>query len=117
MDDDVLETLKHRLRDFAAARDWEQFHSPKNLTMALIAEAGELVEHFQWLSESQSEGLPRDKLAEIELELADMLIYLVRLADKLNIDLMAATHRKLTLNETKYPPGLVRGSAKKYTDY
>ncbi len=117
MDNDALEMLKQELRTFAAARDWEQFHSPKNLAMALIAEAGELVEHFQWLSERQSEELPRDKLEEIELELADILIYLVRLADKLNVDLAEATHRKLKLNDEKYPPGLVRGSAKKYSDY
>ena len=117
MDDDALEILKRKLRTFAAARDWDQFHSPKNLAMALIAETGELVEHFQWLSERQSEGLPRDKLDEIELELADILIYLVRLADKLNIDLVEATHKKLKLNDEKYPADLVHGSAKKYSDY
>lgn len=117
MENDALETLKQRLRDFAAARDWEQYHSPKNLTMALIAEAGELIEHFQWLSESQSGRLPRDELGKIELELADILIYLVRLADKLNVDLIAAAHKKLKLNENKYPADLVRGCAKKYTEY
>jgi NTP pyrophosphatase (non-canonical NTP hydrolase) len=83
----------------------------------LIAEAGELVEHFQWLSERESEELPRDKLEEIELELADILIYLVRLADKLNIDLVEATRKKLKLNDEKYPADLVHGSAKKYSDY
>jgi NTP pyrophosphatase (non-canonical NTP hydrolase) len=117
MENDALEILKQRLRTFAATRDWDQFHSPKNLVMALIAEAGELVEHFQWLSERESEELPRDKLEEIELELADILIYLVRLADKLNIDLVEATRKKLKLNDEKYPADLVHGSAKKYSDY
>jgi NTP pyrophosphatase (non-canonical NTP hydrolase) len=117
MENDTLETLRQRLRDFAAARDWDRYHSPKNLTMALIGEAGELIEHFQWLSESQSERLPRDKLEKVELELADILIYLVRLADKLNIDLITAANKKLKLNENKYPADLVRGCAKKYTEY
>lgn len=117
MGDDALEILKQKLRTFAAARDWEQFHSPKNLAMALIAEAGELVEHFQWLSERESEALPRDKLEEIELELADVLIYLVRLADKLNIDLIDAAQRKLLINDKRYPVDLVHGSPRKYSDY
>ncbi len=117
MDDDALETLKQELRNFAAVRGWEKFHSPKNLAMALIGEAGELVEHFQWLSERQSEELPRSKVEEIELELADVLIYLVRLADRLHVDLAAAAKKKLKLNDEKYPADLVHGSAKKYRDY
>ena len=112
-----IEQLKLRLREFAAARDWDQFHSPKNLSMALIAEAAELVEHFQWLTEAQSTNLKPDKLAEVEAELADIFIYLIRTADKLDIDLVAAAKKKIEHNEQKYPAEQVRGSAKKYTEY
>lgn len=113
----TIDQFKHALRDFAAARDWEQFHSPKNLSMALIAEAAELVEHFQWLTEEQSRALPADKLGEVELEMADIFTYLVRMADKLDIDLLAAAEKKLKMNDEKYPADVVRGSAKKYTEY
>jgi len=113
----ALESLKHRLRKFAADRDWDQFHSPKNLSMALIAEAAELVEHFQWLTEEQSAQLPADKLSEVEEELADILVYQIRTADKLDIDLIQAAKRKIDLNEKKYPADQVRGSSKKYTEY
>lgn len=116
-EEETLETLRHRLRKFASDRDWDQYHSPKNLSMALIAEAAELVEHFQWLTEEQSSNLPQKKLVEVEEELADILIYLVRAADKLDIDLMQAAVRKMDLNEKKYPASVVRGSAKKYTEY
>ena len=112
-----LNQLSERLRRFAEARDWEQFHSPKNLSMALIAECAELVEHFQWLSEAQSQTLPADKLAEVELEMADIQIYLLRLAERLGVDLLDAVERKIALNEQKYPADRVRGSAKKYTEY
>ena len=114
---DGLQRLKHRLRKFAAERDWDQFHSPKNLSMALIAEAAELVEHFQWLSEEQSGRLPAGKLQEVETEIADILVYLIRMADKLGVDLIAAAERKIDINEQKYPADRVRGSARKYTDY
>jgi NTP pyrophosphatase (non-canonical NTP hydrolase) len=113
----TLEQLKEKLRQFAAERDWDQFHSPKNLSMALIAEAAELVEHFQWLTEEQSRNLSPEKLAEIALELADIQIYLVRLADKLHIGLMESVDKKLELNAKKYPADKVRGSSKKYTEY
>jgi NTP pyrophosphatase (non-canonical NTP hydrolase) len=113
----TIEELRQQVRDFAVARDWEQFHSPKNLSMALIVEAAELVEHFQWLNAEQSQSLPEAKLAEVELELADIFIYLIRLADKLNIDLLSAANKKLKINAEKYPANTVRGSAKKYTDY
>jgi dCTP diphosphatase len=112
-----LEELRDRLRRFARNRDWDQFHSPKNLSMALIGEAAEIVEHFQWLTESQSSDIPQDKKLEIEDELADVLIYLVRLADKLDIDLLEAADRKIEKNESKYPEDQVRGSAKKYNEY
>jgi len=111
-----LEHIKTRLRDFAAERDWDQFHSPKNLAMALIVEAAELVEHFQWLTEEQSQTLPPDKLAEVEQEIADIQIYLIRLADKLGIDMEQAVSAKIELNEKKYPAEKVRGSAEKYSE-
>jgi len=112
-----LEEAKIRLREFAAERDWDQFHSPKNLAMALIVEAAELVEHFQWLKEEESAELRPDKLAEVELEIADIQIYLIRLADKLNVDLMKAVSSKIELNERKYPAEKARGSSMKYTEY
>jgi len=111
-----LNQIKTRLRDFAAERDWDQFHSPKNLAMALIVEAAELVEHFQWLTEAQSQTLPPDKLAEVEQEVADIQIYLIRLADKLGIDMEQAVNAKIELNEKKYPAEKVRGSAVKYNE-
>jgi len=114
---ETLDHLKTRLREFAVVRDWEQFHSPKNLAMALIVEAAELVEHFQWLTEEQSAALPPDKLAEVEQELADIQIYLIRLSDRLNIDLEQAVNAKIELNERRYPAEKVRGSAKKYTEF
>jgi dCTP diphosphatase len=114
---ETLDQLKTRLREFAVARDWEQFHSPKNLAMALIVESAELVEQFQWLTEEQSATLPPDKLAEVEQELADIQIYLIRLADRLNIDLEQAVDAKIALNERRYPVEKARGSAKKYTEF
>ena len=111
-----LEQIKTRLREFAAERDWDQFHSPKNLAMALIVEAAELVEHFQWLTEEQSQTLPPKKLAEVEQEIADIQIYLIRLADKLGVDMEKAVNAKIELNEKKYPAEKVRGRAVKYND-
>lgn len=108
-----LDEIKQRLRDFARARDWEQFHAPKNLAMALIAEAGELVEHFQWLTSEQSQRLTPAQQAAVEQELADVLLYLVRLADVLGVDLLAAASRKIALNDKKYPAAEVRGRADK----
>ena len=112
-----LEKLKLQLRRFAEERDWEQFHSPKNLSMALSVEISEVVEHFQWLTEEQSQNLPQDKLEDAAAELADTLIYLIRLADKLKIDLLAAAQNKLEVNEQKYPVGKAKGIAKKYTEF
>lgn len=114
---DALEQIKIRLREFASDRDWDQFHSPKNLAMALIVESAELVEHFQWMKEEESASISPDKLAEVEQELADIQIYLIRLVDKLNIDLLSAVDKKITLNEKKYPVERVQGSSKKYTEY
>ena len=112
-----LNELRDKLRAFARERDWDQFHSPKNLSMALAAEAAELLEHFQWLSEAQSAQLPPQKMAEVELELADIFLYLIRAADKLNVDLMAVAEKKIVLNAQKYPADKVRGSSKKYNEY
>lgn len=114
---DDLEELRQRLADFAAARDWDQFHAPKNLAMALIAECAELVEHFQWLTEEQSTTLTPAKIAAVRLELADILIYLVRISDKLNIDLLAATRDKIAINEERYPAEKVRGDARRASEY
>jgi dCTP diphosphatase len=112
-----LDKIKLRLRRFADERDWDQFHSPKNLAMALIVEAAELVEHFQWLTEKQSQTLPADKLTEVEQEIADIQIYLIRLADKLGVDIEKAVNAKIKLNEKKYPAEKVRGKAGKYNEY
>lgn len=112
-----LETLRDVLRDFAKERDWDQYHTPKNLSMALIAEAAELVEHFQWVNGEQSHLLDEKTRLSVEEELADILIYLVRISDKLGMDLYAAVKRKIGINEEKYPADKVRGSAKKYTEY
>lgn len=111
-----LDTLKQRIREFADARDWNQFHSPKNLSMALSVEVAEIVEHFQWLTEEQSKNLPQNKLDEVKAELADTFIYLIRIADKLDIDLFSATINKIAVNEQKYPVEKARGNAKKYTE-
>ena len=112
-----LEQLRVRLAEFAADRDWGRFHSPKNLSMALIAEAAELVEHFQWLTEEQSRGLDADKLEAVRLELADVLIYVVRTADLLSIDLIAAADDKIRINERRYPADRVRGDARRASEY
>lgn len=114
---DELAGLRDRLREFARARDWEQFHTPKNLSMALIAEAAELVEHFQWLTPEQSAELPPEKLAAVRHELADILVYLVRIADKLNVDLLAAAEEKMAVNEHRYPADRVRGDARRTAEY
>ncbi len=114
---DSLEILRQRLAEFARARDWEQFHSPKNLSMALIAEAAELVEHFQWLTEEQSYQLSDGKRQEVAMELADILIYLIRTADRLDVNLIAAAQEKIQHNETRYPVEKVRGSARRAEEY
>jgi NTP pyrophosphatase (non-canonical NTP hydrolase) len=112
-----FDRIKKQVRQFVVERDWDQFHSPKNLSMALIVEAAEMVEHFQWLTEEQSSNLSPEKLAEVEQELADIQVYLISLAEKLKLDLIAAVEKKLVLNAQKYPAEQVRGSSKKYTEY
>ena len=112
-----LEALRDCLREFAAEREWDQYHTPKNLSMALIAEAAELVEHFQWVEGERSHLLAEKTRQSVEEEVADILIYLVRIADKLDIDLYRAAERKIGINEKKYPADKVRGGARKYTEY
>ena len=111
-----FEFIKTRLRRFAKDRDWEQFHSPKNLSMALIAEAAELIEHFQWLTEEQSYNLGADKLQEVSEEIADIQVYIILLSDKLGINLLEAVKNKMAINEQKYPVDKAKGNAKKYTE-
>ena len=111
-----LQRLRDALRDFAAARDWDQFHSPKNLAMALSVEAGELLEIFQWLTEAQSRNRSPEVLAAAGEEVADVLLYLIRLCDQLGIDPVAAADRKMLANAAKYPVDKARGNSKKYTE-
>ena len=112
---DSVSELQNTLRGFAAERDWAQFHTPKNLAMALVAEVGELVEHFQWLTPQQAFDVASDpsKVDAVADELADVLIYLVRLADVLSVDLIAAAASKIADNAKRYPADQVRGSAEK----
>jgi NTP pyrophosphatase (non-canonical NTP hydrolase) len=113
MSDPLLE-LRDALRAFAAERDWDQFHSPRNLATALAVEAAELLEPFQWLTDEQSRCLPPETRAAVEEELADVLLYLLRLADKLDVDLLQAARAKILRNAEKYPVAKSRGSSRKY---
>jgi dCTP diphosphatase len=115
MANDTLTQLRDVLRMFAAERDWDQFHTPKNLATALSVEAAELLEHFQWLTDDQSRNLPGGTKQAVAEEMADVLLYLVRLADKLDVDLGDAARRKIELNAAKYPVELARGNAMKHT--
>lgn len=117
MPTDSLDRLNERLLRFARERDWEQFHSPKNLVMALAGECGELIEHFQWLSEAQSADLPPEKRQAVAEEMADILIYLIRLAERLGVDLIAAAYDKIAINEARYPAHKVRGDARRASEY
>lgn len=112
----TLAGLRDALRQFAAARDWQQFHTPKNLAMALSVEAGELLEHFQWLTAEQSARLDARRKRIVADEIADVLLYLTRLADVLEIDPLAAARRKIRENARKYPVDRARGNARKYSE-
>jgi NTP pyrophosphatase (non-canonical NTP hydrolase) len=116
MSESDLGALAARLREFAKARDWEQFHAPKNLAMALAVEAAELMEPFQWRSAAESETLDEATRDAVALELADVLLYTVRLADRLGIDLHAAACRKLAINELRYPADKAHGNSRKYSE-
>jgi NTP pyrophosphatase (non-canonical NTP hydrolase) len=113
---DPLVALRDALRAFAAERDWDQFHSPRNLAAALAVEAAELLEPFQWLTDEQSRDLSPESRAAVEQEMADVLLYLVRLADKLGVDLERAARAKIALNAQKYPVEKARGSNRKYDE-
>ena len=114
MPPDALLELRDAMRRFAAERDWDRFHTPKNLAMALSGGAGELIEHFQWLTAEESASLPAPVREEVALEMADVLLYLVRLGDVLGIDLAEAARRKIAINAQRYPVERVRGRAVKY---
>ena len=109
-----VDGLQHRLRAFANARDWERYHSPKNLAMALASEVGELVDIFQWLTEEESRDLSDDNRLRATEEIADILIYLLRLGDRLEVDFQKTILEKIELNERKYPVDLAKGNAVKY---
>ncbi len=112
-----LNSLRDQIRAFVAERDWDQFHTPKNLATALSVEAAELLEPFQWLNTGAPAELDDRKRLAVRQEMADVLIYLIRLADKLDVDLIAAAEEKLAHNQAKYPAGKVRGDARKYSEY
>lgn len=114
---DSLDTLRQRIREFAVDRAWERYHTPKNLVMALSVEASELLEPFQWLSEEQSLQLNPSQHEAVRQEIADVLIYLTRLADLLEIDLLDAAADKLAINARKYPIEKAHGNALKYSDF
>ncbi len=114
---DPFKQLRDAMDQFATERDWDQFHSPKNLAMALTVEAAELQECFQWLTEAQSQELDEKQLTAVRDEIADVQLYLVRLAGKLNVDIEAACRAKIEKNAKKYPAEQVKGSAKKYTNF
>lgn len=111
-----LHDLATRLDSFAKEREWQQFHSPKNLASALVVEAGELLEHFQWLTEQQSRTLSPEKRGAVAAEAADVLLYLIQLSSAVGIDLIASAYAKLEQNESKYPVELARGTSKKYDE-
>ena len=114
---DSLASLRERINTFVNERDWAQFHSPKNLAMAMIVEAAELVEHFQWQTEQQSRALTAEKREQVSHELADTFVYLLCIAEVLDIDLIQAANAKIDLNAKKYPVEQSRGSNAKYTAY
>ena len=113
----TLQELKRRMAEFVRERDWEQFHTPKNLSMSIAIEAAELMEHFQWLTVEQSKSLEADALQEIGEELADIVIYALSLSNTLGLDLSHTVLAKMEKNIRKYPSDKVRGKAHKYTWY
>ena len=115
--DDSLANLREKINAFVTERDWAQFHSPKNLAMAMIVEAAELVEQFQWDTPQESQQLSAEKREAVSHELADTFVYLLRIAEVLQIDLIQAANEKIALNALKYPVEKAKGSNAKYTDY
>lgn len=114
---DSIDALRTRVNQFVEARDWAQFHSPKNLAMAMIVEAGEVVEHFQWMTEEGSRHLDAETTEQVGQELSDTFVYLLRIAEVCGIDLIEAANKKIDLNAKKYPIDKVKGSNAKYTKY
>jgi dCTP diphosphatase len=114
---DSLEHLRATINAFVAERDWAQFHTPKNLAMAMIVEAAELVEQFQWDTPQESQNLTPEKREAVAHELADTFVYLLRLAEVLDIDLIDASNKKIAINAIKYPADKAKGSNAKYTEY
>ncbi|WP_019898208.1 nucleotide pyrophosphohydrolase [Methylotenera mobilis] len=114
---DSLDALRARVNNFVSERDWAQFHSPKNLAMAMIVEAGEVVEHFQWMTEQESRQLDAQTKEQVGQELSDTLVYLLRIAEVCGIDLIEAANKKIDLNAQKYPVDKCKGSNAKYTNY
>lgn len=114
---DSLDQLRNRVNQFVEERDWAQFHSPKNLAMAMIVEAGEVVEHFQWITEQESRNLDAQTKEQVGQELSDTFVYLLRIAEVCGIDLIQAVNKKIDLNALKYPVEKCKGSNAKYTDY
>lgn len=112
-----MESLKKQVALFAKERDWGKYHSPKNLAMGLSVEASELLEIFLWLSEEESQNLPESKLADLKEEIGDIMIYLTNISNKFGLDPIECAKQKIELNKSKYPSELVKGSAKKYTEY
>ena len=112
-----LEVLRDLIREFVSERDWDQFHTPKNLATALAVEAAELLEHFQWLQTGALDELPEAKREQVRHELADVLVYLIRLADKMDVNLHDAVIDKMKINREKYPAEKVRGDSRKYSEY
>ena len=117
LENSELNKLRNEIRAFVTERDWEQFHTPKNLACALSVEAAELLEHFQWLRTGSKEELGAIKLEYVQHEIADVLVYLIRLADNLDIDLIEAVTKKMIINRKKYPVEMVRGDSRKYSEY
>lgn len=114
---DRLQALQSELRRFESERDWAQYHSPKNLVMALTAEVGELVEHFRWATEAESDALPPEVLAEVRREVGDVVLCLLQLCERLGVDPVEAAIEKLALVRQRYPADLVKGKAHKYSAY
>jgi NTP pyrophosphatase (non-canonical NTP hydrolase) len=112
-----MQQLIEKIRQFIKERDWEQFHSPKNLVMALNVEVAEIMEHFMWLTTAESRQLPPEKMAKVKDEIGDVLVYLIRLCDELGIDPIQAAHDKMVKNAKKYPVEKAKGNARKYTEY
>jgi dCTP diphosphatase len=112
-----MHELIKKIKQFRQERDWDQYHSPKNLVMALSVEVAELVEHFQWLTQEESRNLPDDKLDQVRDEIGDILIYLASLSEELGIDPVQAAHAKIEKNQIKYPASIVRGKHSKYSEF